>query len=42
MLDEQALDEYLNDDDPVIRTAMRVFAHNEAFPKKPGKKAGKR
>ena len=42
MLDEQALDEYLNDDDPVIRTAMRVFAHNEAFPKKHGKKAGKR
>lgn len=42
MLDEQALDEYLNDDDPVIRTAMRVFAHNEAFPKKPGKKSGKR
>ena len=42
MLDEQALDEYINDDDPVIRTAMRVFAHNEAFPQKPGKKAGKR
>ena len=46
MLDEQALDEYLNDDDPVIRTAMRVFARNEAFPKKPvkkpAKKAGKR
>lgn len=41
MLDEQALDEYLNDDDPVIRTAMRVFARNEAFPKKPVKKPAK-
>lgn len=42
MLDEQALDEYLNDGDPVIKTAMRVFARNEAFPKKPMKKAGQR
>ena len=42
MLDEQALDEYLNDGDPVIKTAMRVFARNEAFPKKPVKKAGQR
>ena len=42
MLDEQALNEYLNDGDPVIRTAIRVFARNEAFPKKPVKKVGKR
>lgn len=42
MLDEQALDEYLNDGDPVIKTAMRIFARNEAFPKKPVKKAGQR
>lgn len=38
MLDEQALDEYLNQDDPVITTALRVFARNAAFPKKPAKK----
>ena len=31
-----------NDGDPVIKTAMRVFARNEAFPKKPVKKAGQR
>lgn len=37
MLDEQALDEYLNMDDPVITTALRVFARNAAFPKKPTK-----
>ena len=41
MLNEQALDEYLNDGDPVIKTAMGVFARNEAFPKKPGSNAGK-
>lgn len=41
MLNEQALDEYLNDGDPVIKTAMGVFARNEAFPKKPSNKAGK-
>ena len=35
MLDEQALDEYLNLDDPVISTALRVFARHAAFPKKP-------
>lgn len=35
MLDEQALDEYLNQDDPVINAALRVFANNAAFPKKP-------
>lgn len=42
MLDEQALNEYLNDGDPVIRTAIRVFDRNEAFPKRPVKKVGKR
>lgn len=42
MLDEQALDEYLNQDDPVITTALRVFANNAAFPKKPAQTAKKR
>ncbi len=42
MLDEQALDEYLNQDDPVITTALRVFANNAAFPKKPAQAAKKR
>ncbi len=41
MLDEQALDEYLNQDDPVIRAAMRVFANKESFPKKPADAKGK-
>jgi carboxyl-terminal processing protease len=35
MLDEQALDEYLNIDDPCITTALRVFARHAAFPTKP-------
>ncbi len=35
MLDEQALDEYLNQNDPVVTTALRVFANNASFPKKP-------
>ena len=35
MLDEQALNEYLNQDDPCVTTALRVFARNAAFPKKP-------
>ena len=39
MLDEQALDEYLNDGDPDITTAMRVFQRNKAFPQKPVKKS---
>ncbi len=33
MLDEQAWNEYLNGDDPVITTALRVFARNAAFPR---------
>lgn len=39
MLDEQAWTEYINQDDPTIATALRVFEKNEAFPKKPGAKA---
>ena len=35
MLDEQALNEYLNQDDPCVTTAPRVFARNAAFPTKP-------
>ena len=38
MLDEQALDEYLNQGDPDIMTALGVFARNAAFPKEPVKK----
>ena len=34
MLDEQALMEYLNQDDPVIEAAIDVFKHHAAFPKK--------
>ena len=36
ILDEQAWTEYINQDDPTIATALRVFEKNEAFPKKPG------
>lgn len=39
MLDEQAWTEYINQDDPTIATALRVFEKNESFPKKPGTKA---
>jgi carboxyl-terminal processing protease len=39
MLDEEAWNEYVNQDDPVIKTALNVFAHHAAFPKKPSKKA---
>ena len=39
MLDEQAWTEYINQDDPTIATALRVFEKNEAYPKKPGAKA---
>jgi len=35
MLDEQALIQYLNLDDPVIRVALSVLNHNRAFPQKP-------
>lgn len=33
MLDEQALNEYLNQDDPVVMRALEVFKRGEAFPK---------
>ena len=41
MLDEEAWNEYINQDDPVISTALRVFRNNAAFPKKPEKKGAK-
>ena len=34
MLDEQALIQYLNLDDPVIRVALNVLNHHKAFPQK--------
>ena len=33
MLDEQALNEYLNQDDPVVMRAIEVLNKGEAFPK---------
>ena len=41
MLDEEAWNEYINQDDPVIGTAMRVFKNKSAFPKRPVKKVYK-
>ncbi|MGI6232640.1 MAG: S41 family peptidase [Prevotella sp.] len=41
MLDEQALNEYLNLDDPAIREALKVFKNNASFPKAPKKKGSK-
>ena len=41
MLDEEAWNEYINQDDPVISTALRVFKNNAAFPKKPEVKSAK-
>ena len=35
MLDEQALNEYINLDDAAIRKALSVFRNNSSFPKKP-------
>ncbi len=35
MLSEQAWNQYINQDDPVIRKTLEVFSKNEAFPKKP-------
>ncbi len=35
MLDEQAWTQYINQDDPVVKKAIHVFEHHEAFPKKP-------
>ena len=39
MLDEEAWNEYINQDDPVISTALRVFRNHAAFPKKPQPKS---
>ena len=39
ILDEQAWTEYINQDDPTIATALRVFERKEAFPQKPVDKA---
>lgn len=41
MLDEQAWNQYINQDDPVIKAAEDVFRRNAAFPKKPVKVKGK-
>lgn len=41
MLDEQAWNQYLNQDDPVILKALEVFKKHEAFPKKPVNNAKK-
>lgn len=38
MLDEQAWQEYLNQDDPCIKSALEVFAKGQAFPRKEAKK----
>lgn len=35
MLNDQAWNQYINRDDPVINKTMEVFEKNEAFPKKP-------
>ena len=35
MLDEQAWNEYINMDDPVIKKTLEVFNNHAAFPKKP-------
>ncbi len=42
MLDEEAWNEYINYDDPVIAATLRVFKNNAAFPKKPAAKAAKK
>lgn len=39
MLDEQALTKYLNQDDPVISSAIQVFKNKAAFPEAPEKPA---
>ena len=41
MLDEQAWNEYINLDDPVIKTTLNVFHNHAAFPKKPAPVAPK-
>lgn len=45
MFDEETLMKFLNQDDPTVEAALKVFARGEAFPKAPkakGKAAGKR
>ncbi|HEY9551023.1 MAG TPA: S41 family peptidase, partial [Prevotella sp.] len=42
MMDEGAWNEYINMDDPVIETTLRVFKNNAAFPKKPAQKTAKK
>ncbi len=42
MLDEQQWIEYLNADDPAILNALQLFKANDAFPKAPAEKDGKR
>ena len=41
MLDEQALNEYINLDDAAIRKALSVFRNNSSFPKKPNSTTNK-
>lgn len=41
MLDEQAWNQYLNQDDATVRKALEVFEKNEAFPKKEPAKSKK-
>ena len=41
MLDEEAWLEYLNLDDPAIKTTLNLFHNNAAFPKKPTPKPSK-
>ena len=38
MLDEQAWNEYLNNDDDMIKMAVKVLDSGKAFPKAPAKK----
>ncbi len=39
LLDDEAWTEYLNQDDPVIKAALKVFRDGTAFPKKPANEA---
>ncbi len=42
ILDEEALNMYLNQDDPVVKEALDVFARHASFPQKPQPKAVKK
>lgn len=42
ILNEEAWAEYINQDDPVIKSALEVMRKKEAFPKKPQEKKGKK